>query len=249
MEPPPPKLVPRAADPAFASVARPDDAPDFLRCLSPDLPEPIREVGVRVSEEARRYMDGLLDRSGGRSFAGDAYAASVALLNPFEGPLDTVGLVEMKRFIGQIQDRAKEAKWNPPELARQILWFVQREIAYAPDEATTGHEEYGRFPLQTLRDGHGDCDCKALLCCALLSYCGRSSVLLVTGDHALCGLLPPGKGAPWLSRWLPRRLAARCRWGEATRDDGGRWKAPEASEVAAIQAAILIPPLDLNAEE
>jgi hypothetical protein len=90
-----------------------------------------------------------------------------------------VGEEPMKRFIAQIASRAREQKLSRKDLADQILHFVQREIKYEHDIDTTGFEEYGRFPLQTLYDGHGDCECAAILALAILLYLGYDCAMLV----------------------------------------------------------------------
>lgn len=58
--------------------------------------------------------------------------------------------------------------------------FVQSEqtIPYKTDEESTGIVEYWRYPLETLVDGCGDCECKTILAAVLLKTLGRE-VLIV----------------------------------------------------------------------
>jgi hypothetical protein len=94
------------------------------------------------------------------------------------------------------------------ELASNVLELVQREIEYAYDEESTDsfpggpHSEYGRFPIETIFDRHGDCECTSILCASLLACLGfRTALLHVSitdpddGDvshHVAVGLDPSG---------------------------------------------------------
>jgi len=96
---------------------------------------------------------------------------------------------------------------NRYEMAVAILKFVQTCFTYVHDDVSTGgfppdgpYSEYGRFPVETINDRHGDCECTAILCASLLAYAGFRSALinvklinLETGKvtyHAAVGLSP-----------------------------------------------------------
>lgn len=235
-------------DPAY-EVVWPDDLPTFVYEFSADLPEPVREIAVHVGPEVTRLMTGLLARSGGSLFRQRGFAATAAMINPFEGPLETIGLLEYQRLVAQILTRARVGKWSRSELATRLLAFVQREITYVNDEESTGYPEYGRFPLQTLVDRKGDCECKVILCCALLSYCGIASAFIVEAGHVVCGLRRPTGWLSWLHIFLTKKHAADYLFGETTTVDGnGEWFTPSQEQLAGVKKVISIPAMDLSSD-
>ncbi len=72
--------------------------------------------------------------------------------------------------------------------ANFVLAFVQ-SIPYSSDFNTTGHEEYPRFPIETLVDQTGDCDCKAILYATLILTLGDGAVFINPTDHLAVGIL------------------------------------------------------------
>ena len=169
------------------------------------------------------------------------------MLDLTSGPLGGAGLLEMKRLIAQILTRARHAGWNRWQLAEVILQFVQRVITYAEDQPTTGHSEYGRFPLQTLLDGEGDCECTALLCCALLSHLGYESALALTTStngtgHALSALRPPPDLPAFYTATASTRPADPWLFGETTLDDQVLpWLPHHPPGVAKVERIVPIP--------
>ena len=59
-----------------------------------------------------------------------------------------------------------------------VLSFVQQSIPYKTDEESKG-KEYFRYPIETLVDEQGDCDCKSILAASLYQCMGHGVVLLV----------------------------------------------------------------------
>ncbi|MBR3711206.1 MAG: hypothetical protein IKM99_09665 [Bacteroidales bacterium] len=70
---------------------------------------------------------------------------------------------------------------------KQALTFVQ-SLPYVLDEESKGREEYVRYPLETIADGKGDCEDKAVLLGALLHEMGIDFVLLSVPDHVALGV-------------------------------------------------------------
>jgi hypothetical protein len=66
------------------------------------------------------------------------------------------------------------------EVANAIA-FVQSHdsIPYSNDEETTGIAEYWRYPIETLTDGTGDCDCKSILAASIFKVLGTEVLFLV----------------------------------------------------------------------
>ncbi len=67
--------------------------------------------------------------------------------------------------------------------------FVQgpSSIPYKSDLETTGIAEYWRYPLETLVDQAGDCECKSILAAAIFKILGTGALFL---------LYPPREGQP-----------------------------------------------------
>ncbi len=70
---------------------------------------------------------------------------------------------------------------------KQALTFVQ-SLPYVLDVKSKGREEYVRYPLETIADGKGDCEDKAVLLGALLHEMGNDFVLLSVPDHVALGV-------------------------------------------------------------
>jgi hypothetical protein len=78
--------------------------------------------------------------------------------------------------------------YNSYDQANFVLAFVQ-SIPYSSDFNTTGYEEYPRFPIETLVDQTGDCDCKAILYATLILTLGDGAVFINPTDHLAVGVL------------------------------------------------------------
>lgn len=225
----------------------------FRYVFSEDLPPEIREIGVQCSSDVVHQMALFLSENGAAYYQNSNYQGAVRMIDLVNGSLTGAGLVEMKRLVAQILTRARHAGWSRYGLAEAILHFVQRVIAYAEDTDSTGHSEYGRFPLQTLLDGKGDCECTSILCCALLSYLGYETALVFgesasgTG-HAIAALRPPadlpafvlptGRTAGTLGDWL---------YGETTLDSHTvSWQTFPSGSLAKIGRVVSLPIMALG---
>jgi len=77
--------------------------------------------------------------------------------------------------------------------AMNMLTFVQ-SLPYANDIDSTGLSEYPRYPIETLKDGRGDCEDKTILAAALLQRMGMDVVILMLPDHSAVGINVAGAG-------------------------------------------------------
>ena len=79
---------------------------------------------------------------------------------------------------------------------------------------TTGHEDWPRYPIETLADCTGDCEDVAILCAAILARLGFQVILLVYERHLAFAVAGAEKlkGAYITNP----RTGARCFYGEAT---------------------------------
>ncbi len=229
---------------APSDVVLPDNQSDFLLPIltGEDLtainrPSDYGALGTHIGSDTQLAMERLLRKSGGRLYQEDTFRGVHHLLNLYDGPMEGIGVLEMKRLCAQLLSRARVCKWNDLTFCSRILSTVQNGIEYMDDESSTGYQEYGRFPLQTLAERKGDCECSAILVCSLLSMCGFDSglAILLPADsesgHAIPALRRPeyrGRFAPrfygWLNGLARSRLVPQYLFGEATSPDGGLWR-------------------------
>lgn len=78
--------------------------------------------------------------------------------------------------------------WNTFNQAYNVLKFVQSCIPYSYDKDSTGHEEWPRYPIETLMEETGDCEDVAILCCAIIARLGFHVVLLRYPGHVAFGV-------------------------------------------------------------
>lgn len=76
-----------------------------------------------------------------------------------------------------------------------ILSFVQY-IPYQSDKETTGREDYPRYPVETIVDGRGDCEDKAILFASLCRALGYKVILLLypKEEHVAVAIKVPWAG-------------------------------------------------------
>jgi hypothetical protein len=160
------------------------DAGATFRFPFPAPENALRQVGVRVAPDVLAALRRINAENGGCLYQRDLPNGTHAVVLGLAPPVDGAGVEEMKRLALQILRCARKERWTSYQLANRVLRFVQRNIRYARDEDSTkgilgtAYVEYGRFPLETLHDGEGDCECSSLLCAALLSYLGFRAALL-----------------------------------------------------------------------
>lgn len=68
-----------------------------------------------------------------------------------------------------------------------ILAFVQ-SLRYTSDSASTGYDEYPRFPVETLVDDGGDCEDTAILFATLVLILDYNVVLINPPNHLAVGV-------------------------------------------------------------
>jgi len=99
---------------------------------------------------------------------------------------------ELTQVANYLNGVANSELLSDIEFAEIILSFTQEQcIPYSYDKDSTGYDEYMRFPLETIYDITGDCDCKAILACALFKTLGyRVAFALMPGHAAMLITLP-----------------------------------------------------------
>jgi len=81
-----------------------------------------------------------------------------------------------------------ENKFSELEAVSNMLSFVQDSIPYSTDTESTGFDEYPRYPIETVYDKTGDCECKSILLASIISLTGIETALISFSNHCALGL-------------------------------------------------------------
>jgi hypothetical protein len=153
------------AEPAYAFLA-----PDGTRY----------KVGIRIAPDVLLALRKINAESGGCLYRKDPLAVTLE----DRPPVGKIGQDELLRMCRQVVSICRKHMLTPLQTANAVLSFVQLAIQYGFDEDTTKDfaggpfKEYGRFPVETIHDSVGDCECTAILCASLLAYLGFKTALL-----------------------------------------------------------------------
>ena len=77
--------------------------------------------------------------------------------------------------------------YSDSENVMNVIAFVQ-SLPYTSDSVTTGHDEYPRYPIETLVDNGGDCEDSSLLTAGILREMGYGVILLNLPGHMAVGV-------------------------------------------------------------
>jgi len=165
--------------------------------------------------------------------------------------LDGEGGQQIKKIVRYILHRSRELQLLRFEEIQVVLDFVQEpNILYSLDESCAeikNAKEYFRYPVETLFDKRGDCDCKALLAAALMRNLGYPILLLFSKDlqHAALAV----GGAPDLSSvkglFFMTYKGERFYFCETT---GEGWKIGQETELASAMMSDPKSVIDLTAD-
>jgi hypothetical protein len=95
-----------------------------------------------------------------------------------------------RKVLDSIISDFKENTDSKTEAAYNVVAFVQ-SLPYFKDVASTGYDEYPRYPIETLVDNGGDCEDTAILTAALLKEMNYDVVLLNPPKHMAVGITCP----------------------------------------------------------
>lgn len=99
------------------------------------------------------------------------------------------------RSLGDtLQGYAESLDLDAYETVHFIAAFVQ-QLAYTSDAETTGFDDYGRYPIETLVAEGGDCEDTAILLGKLMVEMGYDVVLVRLPEHMALGVLEDFKYA------------------------------------------------------
>ncbi|MFN0203108.1 MAG: hypothetical protein ACKVTZ_16400 [Bacteroidia bacterium] len=91
-------------------------------------------------------------------------------------PTDKGILILVEGLKETIEENAMRYAWSYEEQLMFVVSMVQ-QMPYIPDDEADG-DSYEKYPLETLFDGGGDCEDKAILCAALLERMGYDVSLI-----------------------------------------------------------------------
>lgn len=155
--------------------------PDAERLFTVSIGDSEHSVGIRIPGDLLHALREL--NAAHRGVFYQKAPATVVLMDrePVPDPADD----HMTRFCGQVGSIARRHGLTRFQIANLVLALVQEGIQYRHDGDSTKqfpggpYREYGRFPLETIHDGVGDCECTSLLCTSILSYLGFDAALIL----------------------------------------------------------------------
>lgn len=96
-----------------------------------------------------------------------------------------------KKLLDSMISNFKEHFNSKDDSANNVVAFVQ-SLPYFYDNASTGYDNYPRYPIETLVDNGGDCEDTAILTAALLKEMNYDVVLLSPPGHVAVGITCTG---------------------------------------------------------
>ena len=170
-----------SASAAYAAEA--DSLYSFAWACSDQTKECTVHIGDSLLSYYRNQREHLAYRYA--SFNGNDADAPANFFSFMYSKHDRAVVRELARQLG-------DSTMTELERIKTALAFVQA-LPYAKDRASKGQEEYLRYPVETLADGMGDCEDKAVLLGAILGVWDVDFILLLPPDHLAvgvhCGLL------------------------------------------------------------
>jgi hypothetical protein len=123
----------------------------------------------------------------------DAYDAVPDAQRTRDGPagygfLTTTDDYYLNMLALKLNETTTQLKYNSFDQVSFILAFVQ-SLPYTSDSVTTGHDEYPRFPIETLVDDGGDCEDTSILFASLTLILGYGTVYINPPNHYAVGIL------------------------------------------------------------
>ncbi len=104
------------------------------------------------------------------------------------GFLTTTDDYYIKILAQKLNETANQQGYNSFDKVSFVLAFVQ-SLPYTSDSVTTDHDEYPRFPIETLVDDGGDCEDTSILFATLTLIMGYGTVYINPPDHYAVGVL------------------------------------------------------------
>jgi hypothetical protein len=104
----------------------------------------------------------------------------------------------MQNLADKLMKTATQLGYSSCSEVNFVLAFVQ-SIPYKLDNASTGYQDYPRFPVETLVDDVGDCKSHSILFATLMLMMGYGTVFINPPDHLAVGVLGNNlQGSYWI---------------------------------------------------
>ena len=94
----------------------------------------------------------------------------------------------MQTLADKLNETATQLGYGSCDEVNFVLAFVQ-SIPYKLDNASTGFQDYPRFPVETLVDNIGDCKSHSIFFATLMLILGYGTVFINPPDHLAVGVL------------------------------------------------------------
>lgn len=94
----------------------------------------------------------------------------------------------IQSLANELNNTANRLGYDAFDKVSFVLAFVQ-SLPYTSDSVTTGHDEYPRFPIETLVDDGGDCEDTAILFATLTLIMGYGTLYINPPNHYAVGIL------------------------------------------------------------
>jgi hypothetical protein len=164
-------------------------------------------IPIVLPHQAAAQTSGYYDKSFGWDYNGqhwtwnlsipvdlyDAYKSVPVSTRTRDGPAGygfctTTKDAYVQNLANKLNDTANQEGWGSFDKVSFVLAFVQ-SLPYTSDSVTTGHDEYPRFPVETLVDDGGDCEDTAILFATLTLIMGYGTVYINPPNHYAVGIL------------------------------------------------------------
>ena len=114
------------------------------------------------------------------------------------GYLTTTNDYYMRALAEKLNETSTQMGYGDYDEVSFVLAFVQ-SLPYTSDNVTTGHDEYPRFPIETLVDDGGDCEDTAILFATLTLIMNYGTIYINPPNHYAVGIL--GENIPGGTYW------------------------------------------------
>ncbi len=104
------------------------------------------------------------------------------------GFLTTTEDYYLNMLARKLNETTTQLQYSSFDQVSFMLAFVQ-SLPYTSDSVTTGHDEYPRFPIETLVDDGGDCEDTSILFASLTLILGYGTVYINPPNHYAVGIL------------------------------------------------------------
>lgn len=142
---------------------------------------------------------------------------------------------EVKEVALQLREISKDKGFYKIEEITNVLSLVQQAIPYSYDKDSAPHheEEYPRYPIETLYDKTGDCECKTFLVCSLLTTLGYETVYFALPGHVALGVASDARVSGYFKTYKGKRY-----YYYETTAEGWRFGQIPAKERGKIEAVV-----------